>query len=168
LKPQLGVVRIDEQEFVVADLPGLIEGAAEGRGLGHRFLGHLERCGAVLHLIDGTQDDVVGAYKTIRAELEAYGQGLTDKPEIVGLNKADALDAAAVKKKRTALQRAVRRRSADTPGSKATVMVLSGVSGAGVPDVLRALSAAVRERRAAEVEAAKAAPGASSDAEFAA
>jgi GTP-binding protein len=163
LKPQLGVVRVDEQEFVVADLPGLIEGAAEGRGLGHRFLGHLERCGAVLHLIDGTQDDVVGAYKTIRAELEAYGQGLTGKPEIIGLSKADALDAAAVKKKRTALQRAVRRRSAD-----AKVMVLSGVSGAGVPEVLRALIAAVRERRAAEAEAAKAAPGSSSDAEVAA
>jgi GTP-binding protein len=153
LKPQLGVVRIDEQEFVVADLPGLIEGAAEGRGLGHRFLGHVERCGAVLHLIDGTEDDVVGAYKTVRAELEAYGQGLTDKPEIIGLNKLDALDAAAVKAKCAALQRAARRRSPGAPRSKATVMALSGVSGAGVPEVLRALAAAVRARRAAEAAA---------------
>jgi GTP-binding protein len=91
LKPQLGVVRIDDAEFVLADLPGLIEGAAEGRGLGHRFLGHVERCGAILHLIDGTADDVAGAYRLIRAELAAYGGGLTDKPEIVGLNKCDAL-----------------------------------------------------------------------------
>ena len=145
LKPQLGVVRIDEQEFVVADLPGLIEGAADGRGLGHRFLGHVERCGAILHLIDGTQDDVTGAYKTIRAELEAYGHGIAEKPEIIGLNKADALDAEAIKKKRAALQRAARRRS---PGAK--VMALSGVSGAGVPEVLRALAEHVRARRASE------------------
>ena len=156
LKPQLGVVRIDEQEFVVADLPGLIEGAADGRGLGHRFLGHVERCGAILHLIDGTQDDVTGAYKTIRAELEAYGHGIAEKPEIIGLNKADALDAEAIKKKRAALQRAARRRS---PGAK--VMALSGVSGAGVPEVLRALAEHVRARRASE--AAK--PAAAEEAE---
>jgi GTP-binding protein len=111
-------------------------------------LGHVERCGAVLHLIDGTQEDVVGAYKTIRAELEAYGNGLTGKPEIIGLNKLDALDADAVKKKRAALQRAARRRS---PGVK--VMALSGVSGEGVQDVLRALASAVRARRAEEAEA---------------
>ena len=155
LKPQLGVVRIDEQEFVVADLPGLIEGAADGRGLGHRFLGHVERCGAILHLIDGTQDDVTGAYKTIRAELEAYGHGIAEKPEIIGLNKADALDAEAIKKKRAALQRAARRRS---PGAK--VMALSGVSGAGVPEVLRALAEHVRARRASEAVKPAAAEGA--------
>ncbi|MBL8838149.1 MAG: GTPase ObgE [Alphaproteobacteria bacterium] len=148
LKPQLGVVRVDEQEFVVADLPGLIEGAAEGRGLGHRFLGHLERCGVVLHLIDGTQDDVVGAYKTIRSELESYGHGIAEKPEIVGLNKCDALDADAIKKKRASLQRAARRRS---PGAK--VMALSGVSGHGVQDVLRALAEHVRAHRAASAPA---------------
>ncbi len=154
LKPQLGVVRVDEQEFVVADLPGLIEGAAEGRGLGHRFLGHLERCGVVLHLIDGTQDDVVGAYKTIRSELESYGHGIAEKPEIVGLNKCDALDADAIKKTRASLQRSARRRS---PGAK--VMALSGVSGHGVQDVLRALAEHVRAHRAAS------APGASADEE---
>ena len=92
LHPQLGVVRVDEREFVLADLPGLIEGAHEGTGLGDRFLGHTERCRVLLHLIDGTVEDAGEAYKTVRGELEAYGQGLTDKPEIVALSKADALD----------------------------------------------------------------------------
>src|SRR3954471_10206281 len=87
LKPQLGVVNVDETEFVIADLPGLIEGAHEGKGLGTRFLGHLERCGAILHLVDGTEENIVSAYKTIRAELAAYGHGLDGKPEIIGLNK---------------------------------------------------------------------------------
>ena len=91
LHPQLGVVRVDEREFVLADLPGLIEGAHEGVGLGDRFLGHTERCRVLLHLIDGTGEDAGADYKTVRAELEAYGQGLTDKPEIVALSKADAL-----------------------------------------------------------------------------
>ncbi|MFO0295857.1 MAG: GTPase ObgE [Rhodospirillales bacterium] len=149
LKPQLGVVRIDDAEFVLADLPGLIEGAAEGRGLGHRFLGHVERCGAILHLIDATSDDVTGAYKLIRAELEAYGGGLSDKPEIVGLNKCDALPSDVVKRKKAALARAVRRR---TPHAR--VMTLSAVSGEGVPAVLRALMAHVVARRAAAPEAA--------------
>ena len=97
LHPQLGVVRLDDEtEFVLADLPGLIEGASEGAGLGTRFLGHVERCAVVLHLIDGTEEDVVGAYRTIRAELAGYGHGLADKPEIVGLNKIDAIDPAEV------------------------------------------------------------------------
>ena len=87
LEPQLGVVKIDETDFVLADLPGLIEGAHEGVGLGDRFLGHAERCGAILHLIDGTGDAVAKTYKIIRAELEAYGHGLGEKPEIVALNK---------------------------------------------------------------------------------
>src|SRR5258708_4483244 len=145
LKPQLGVVRSDETEFVIADLPGLIEGAHEGRGLGHRFLGHVERCGAILHLIDGTEDDVAGAYKAVRAELAAYGHGLDEKPEIIGLNKIDALDAAAVKKKTAALTRAAKKLS---PGAQ--VMPLSGVVGTGVPEVLRALFKLVQQRRAAE------------------
>jgi len=144
LKPQLGVVRVDDDEFVLADLPGLIEGAAEGRGLGHRFLGHVERCGAILHLVDATQDDVLGAYRTIRDELDAYGAGLPAKPEIVGLNKCDAVDAADLKKKKAALARAARRRA---PGSR--VMVLSGVTGEGVRDLLRALMEHARARRAA-------------------
>ena len=92
IKPQLGVVRLHDEEFVLADLPGLIEGASEGAGIGTRFLGHVERCAVVLHLIDGTLDDVAGAYRTIREELAQYGHGLAEKPEIVGLNKSDALD----------------------------------------------------------------------------
>ena len=104
LHPQLGVVRIDDEtEFVLADLPGLIEGASEGAGLGTRFLGHVERCAAILHLIDGTEEDVVAAYRTIRRELADYGHGLAEKPEVVGLNKIDALDAAEVDEKRRAL-----------------------------------------------------------------
>ena len=104
LHPQLGVVRLDDEtEFVLADLPGLIEGASEGAGLGTRFLGHVERCAAVLHLIDGTEEDVVGAYRTIRRELADYGHGLADKPEVIGLNKIDAIDPDEVEKKRRAL-----------------------------------------------------------------
>src|SRR5579864_1304915 len=109
LNPQLGVVRLDEEtEFVLADLPGLIEGASDGAGLGTRFLGHVERCAVILHLIDGTADDVVGAYRTIRRELAGYGHGLADKPEIVGLNKIDAIDPAEIAEKRQALVRAAR------------------------------------------------------------
>jgi GTP-binding protein len=151
LKPQLGVVRVDEEEFVVADLPGLIEGAAEGRGLGHRFLGHVERCGAILHLVDGAQEDVVGAYKTIRAELAAYGHGIVDKPEIIGLNKVDALDAKAIKKRTAALTRAAKKLS---PGAK--VLPLSGVAGTGITDVLRALARLVKKRRASEAKSKRA------------
>jgi GTP-binding protein len=91
LAPQLGVAAVNDQEVVVADIPGLIEGAHTGAGLGDRFLGHIERCAVLLHLIDGTQEDVDVAYATIRAELDAYGHGLTEKPEIVCLNKVDAL-----------------------------------------------------------------------------
>ncbi|MBI3451966.1 MAG: GTPase ObgE [Rhodospirillales bacterium] len=145
LKPQLGVVGVDEEEFVVADLPGLIEGASEGRGLGHRFLGHVERCGAIFHLVDGAQDDIAAAYRTVRKELATYGKGVEDKPEIVGLNKIDALTPEAIKKKRAALVRVARKLS---PG--AAVMALSGHSGAGVTEVLRALAAHVRARRAAD------------------
>jgi GTP-binding protein len=147
LKPQLGVVRIDEEEFVIADLPGLIEGASEGRGLGHRFLGHVERCGAILHLVDGTQEDVAGAYKAIRAELAAYGHGIAEKPEVIGLNKIDALDAKGIKKHTAALARAAKKRS---PGAK--VLPLSGVAGTGVTEVLRALAKLVKKRRAAEAK----------------
>ena len=143
LKPQLGVVRIDEDELVVADLPGLIAGAAEGKGLGHRFLGHVERCGAVLHLIDGTQEKVAAAYNQIRDELESYGHGVAEKPEIVGLNKIDALDADAIKKALASLKRAAKKRA---PGS--VVMALSGAAGMGVTDVLRALTGPVNARRA--------------------
>ncbi|MFL4999824.1 MAG: GTPase ObgE, partial [Xanthobacteraceae bacterium] len=104
LTPQLGVVGIDGEEFVIADLPGLIEGAHDGAGLGTRFLGHMERCAVLLHLIDGTGEDVVIAYQTIRAELAAYGHGLAEKPEIVGLNKSDAIPPEKVAPLRDALQ----------------------------------------------------------------
>ena len=129
LHPQLGVVRIDEREFVLADLPGLIEGAHEGIGLGDRFLGHTERCRVLLHLIDGTGEDAGRDYKTVRAELEAYGQGLTDKPEIVALSKADALTPQAIKAQTAKLKKAC----------KKTPLILSSASGQGVPEVLRAL-----------------------------
>src|SRR5579864_3771797 len=104
LRPQLGVVRLDEEtEFVLADLPGLIEGASDGAGLGTRFLGHAERCAVILHLIDGTADDVVGAYRTIRRELQSYGHGLAGKPQVIGLNKIDALDPDETRRKCRAL-----------------------------------------------------------------
>jgi GTP-binding protein len=141
LHPQLGVVRIDDEtEFVLADLPGLIEGASEGAGLGTRFLGHVERCAAILHLIDGTEEDIVGAYRTIRRELEDYGHGLAGKPEVVGLNKIDAIDSDEVEQKRRALMKAVR------PGTK--VLAVSGVSGAGLPELVGTLYGAVRDARA--------------------
>jgi GTP-binding protein len=140
LHPQLGVVRLDDDtEFVLADLPGLIEGASDGAGLGTRFLGHVERCAVILHLIDGTEDDVVGAYRTIRHELAGYGHGLADKPEIVGLNKIDAIEPGAVMDKGRVLARAAR------PGT--SVLPLSGVSGAGVPQLLGALAAAIEAAR---------------------
>jgi GTPase len=143
LAPQLGVVRVGDGEFVLADLPGLIEGAHEGVGLGDKFLGHAERCGAILHLVDGTEDKIAHAYKTIRDEIEAYGAGLTEKPEIVALNKADAIPEAELKKKRTALKKAC--------GQE--VFVISGVTGEGVDKVLHALAAIIRGRRTEEKEA---------------
>ncbi len=142
LKPQLGVVRLHDDEFVLADLPGLIEGASEGVGIGTRFLGHVERCVVILHLVDGTLDDVGGAYRAIRQELAAYGHGLAAKPEIVGLNKIDALDPDMV----TAKIRRLRR----TAGRGAKIVRLSGVSGAGVPEALGLLFATLAEERAAD------------------
>jgi GTP-binding protein len=138
LNPQLGVVKIDESDFVLADLPGLIEGAHEGAGLGDKFLGHAERCGAILHLIDGTQSEIVKAYKTIRGELKAYGHGLSDKPEILALNKIDAIPKDALAKKRASLAKI----------SDCDVYLISGVSGEGVNDVLRAMAKMIAKRRA--------------------
>ncbi len=139
LVPQLGVVKIDTSDFVLADLPGLIEGAHEGAGLGDRFLGHAERCGVVLHLIDGTQKEIVRAWRTIRGELEAYGHGLAEKPEILALNKIDAIDKSVLARKKAALEKA----------SGVTVFLVSGVSGEGVEDVLRALARQIAQSRAA-------------------
>jgi GTPase len=129
LHPQLGVVEIDGREFVLADIPGLIEGAHEGVGLGDRFLAHVERCRVLLHLVDGTSEDAGAAYKTVRAELKAYGHELAEKPEIVALNKADALGAADIERQAASLKQA----------AKATPFVISAVSGHGVDGALRAL-----------------------------
>jgi GTPase len=129
LHPQLGVVKVDEREFVLADLPGLIEGAHEGTGLGDRFLGHTERCRVLLHLVDGTIEDAGAAYRTVRAELEAYGQGLSEKPEIVALSKADAMAPELVKAQSAKLKKAC----------KKTPLVLSAQSGEGVQETLRTL-----------------------------
>ncbi len=129
LVPNLGVVYIHDKEFVVADVPGLIEGAHEGVGLGTRFLGHVERCKAILHLIDGTQEDVGGAYKTIRHELDLYDQGLKEKTEIIALNKADALTDEVIAEKVKILKRV----------TKQKIFVISAISRQGVPQVLETL-----------------------------
>jgi GTP-binding protein len=131
LHPVLGVVAADGNEFVLADIPGLIEGAHEGKGLGDRFLGHVERCRVLLHLIDGTAgaEAVVDAYKTIRAELAAYGGGLAEKPEVVALNKIDALREEDIDE--------IRARLREVAGQD--VLAISGVAGINVTDALRAL-----------------------------
>src|SRR5712664_2062693 len=129
LHPQLGVVSIDNSEFVLADIPGLIEGAHEGAGLGDRFLGHIERCRVLLHLVDATTEHAGKAYKTVRTELEAYVGHLTEKIEIVALNKIDAVTPDELKKQKDRLKRA----------AKKTPLLMSGVTGAGVKEALRAL-----------------------------
>ena len=130
LHPQLGVVRLSvSEEFVLADIPGLIEGAHEGAGLGDRFLGHVERCAVLLHLVDGAAGNVVRAWRTIREELEAYGGGLAEKPELVALNKTDAMTPQEISARRRALEKA----------TGAEVLLLSAVTHAGLPEALRAL-----------------------------
>jgi GTP-binding protein len=138
LHPHLGVVTIsDSERFVLADLPGLIEGAAEGTGLGTRFLGHIERCVALVHLIDATGPSATEAYRTVRHEIEAYGGDLAAKPELVALNKIDALTPAEANRKRAALARAIGK----------DVRLVSGVSGAGVRDLCNEIAAMLRDRR---------------------
>ncbi|CUI00897.1 MULTISPECIES: GTPase ObgE [Leisingera] len=137
LHPNLGVVGIDNTEFVVADIPGLIEGAHEGRGIGDRFLGHVERCAVLLHLVDGTSETVVEDYETIIGELEAYGGELATKPRITALNKVDALDPEEREEKRAALEAAV----------GGPVMMMSGVSREGLNEVLRAVRAEIDDDR---------------------
>ncbi len=143
LHPGLGVGNVDTREFVLADIPGLIEGAHEGTGLGDRFLGHIERCRVLLHLVDGNTEHAGKAYKIVRKELEAYGGELTDKPEIVALSKADSLDPAQLKEQLARLQRAAKR----------TPLVLSSASGLGVQEALRALLAIIDDAKAAEARA---------------
>jgi GTP-binding protein len=145
LHPNLGVVGVDNVEFVVADIPGLIEGASEGRGLGDLFLGHVERCAVLLHLVDGSSGDPVADYHTIIEEIGAYGAGLADKPRLTVLSKIDTLDDEERAFLRDELQAA----------SGGPVMLMSAISGEGVTQVLRALRARIdanrlRERTAPE------------------
>ncbi|CAA0109700.1 GTPase Obg/CgtA [Starkeya nomas] len=141
LHPGLGVVKVDGREFVLADIPGLIEGAHEGVGLGDRFLAHIERCRVLLHLVDGTSEHAGQTYKTVRAELEAYGHELAEKPEIVALSKIDSLDEETLKTQLARLQRAAKKKP----------LALSAQSGEGVREALRALMAIIDEGRAEEV-----------------
>ncbi len=146
LHPNLGVVRVGEgQSFVLADIPGLIEGAHEGAGIGDRFLGHVERCAALLHLVDGTEEDVAGAYRTVRHELAAYGGGLADKQQLLALNKIDALSEAEIAEKKAALEKA----------SDGAVFVISGVSAAGLPGLLGALMILAQAARRQEADRAQ-------------
>ncbi len=138
LNPQLGVTEIDDDVVVVADLPGLIEGAHQGAGLGDRFLGHVERCVVLCHLVDGTVDDIAEDYRVLRAELESYGHGLSDKPALVALNKSDALDTGEIADRH--------RRLAAVAGPD--VHIISGVSGSGVRALLRGLNRHVQAARA--------------------
>ena len=143
LHPNLGVVRIAEREFVLADIPGLIEGASEGVGIGDRFLGHIERCGVLIHLIDGTNEDVAHTYQAVRHELAAYADVLADKPEIVVLNKVDALTPEELEGKLNALKKV----------SKADIRQVSGVTGQGVEQVLFDVLAILDAEKAAIAEA---------------
>ncbi|SHG74350.1 GTP-binding protein [Cognatiyoonia sediminum] len=143
LVPNLGVVGVDNVEFVVADIPGLIDGASEGRGLGVLFLGHVERCAVLLHLIDGTSGDPVGDYRTIIQELEAYGGGLADKPRVTVLNKIDALDA----EERAFLKEEIENETG------VSLKLMSGASTEGTQDVLRALRSEIDDNRLREKKA---------------
>ena len=145
LHPGLGVVRSDTREFVLADIPGLIEGAHEGHGLGDRFLGPVERCQVLLHLIDATSEHAGQAYKIVRGELTAYGHGLEDKPEIVALSKVDAVTPEVLKEQTARLKRA----------AKCEPILLSSASGAGVPEALRALMGIITKARTEEAAAAQ-------------
>jgi len=140
LHPNLGVVYVDDREFVIADIPGLIEGAHEGAGLGDRFLGHVERCGVLLHLVDGTAEDVIADYQTVRHEMEAYGTVLASKAEIVALNKCDAMLDEEIEEKAAALSEACGR----------PVRRISGVAKIGVADLLHEILATIARHSEAE------------------
>src|SRR5690606_38429126 len=140
LHPNLGMVRVGDVAFVRADIPGLIEGAHAGAGLGTRFLGHIERCRVLLHLVDATEEDVADAYRTVRRELRAYAAGLEQKKEIVALSKCDALDPDSIAERQEALKRVARKKP----------YLLSAVSGQGVQEILYALSRIIRDSREEE------------------
>ncbi len=145
LHPQLGVVACDSREFVLADIPGLIEGAHDGVGLGDRFLGHVERCRVLLHLVDANTEHAGKAYKTVRHEIEAYGGGLSDKPEIVALSKIDSVDAETLKQQALRLKRAAKR----------APLKISAAANVNLIEALRALQAEIDAAKAQE-EASKA------------
>lgn len=145
LHPNLGVARIDAREFVLADIPGLIEGAHEGIGIGDRFLGHVERCRVLLHLVSAQEDDVAKAYTTIRGELDAYEHGLSDKPEIVALSQVDILDDEAKAQKIKELEKA----------SGQSVIAFSAVSHQGLDNTLRAVAKVIEASRSAEQDGVK-------------
>ncbi len=152
LHPNLGVVRVDAREFVMADIPGLIEGAHEGHGLGDRFLGHVERCRVLLHLLDAGGDHAGTSYKIVRNELEAYGGGLADKTEIVALSKGDTVDEETLKQQMERLKRAMRTYGPPVAeGEKRRPpMIISAAAAMGVTDALRALIRVIDEDKAAE------------------
>ena len=140
LVPNLGVVGVDGAEFVMADIPGLIEGASEGRGLGDQFLAHVERCSVLLHLVDGTSSTITKDYRTIVHELESYAETLADKPRVLALNKIDALDKKTLGARKRALEKA----------SGGPVHLISGASGEGILPVLRALMAEIQAKKLAD------------------
>lgn len=142
LHPNLGVAWVDSKEIVLADIPGLIEGAHDGVGLGDRFLKHVERCSVFLHLVDGTAENMVENYKIIRKELDLYQKNLSLKPEVVAINKIDSLSAAEVKKKITALQKV----------TKSPVFAISAVAGTNTTDCLREIAKFVPTKKKASVE----------------
>ena len=146
LHPNLGVVRAGDRDFVLADIPGLIEGAHEGAGLGTRFLGHVERTQVLLHLVDATQEDVAGAYRTVRRELKAYGGDLAKKKEIVALSKIDAVDADTLTQRLADLQKAARKKP----------LSLSAVSGLGVKEALFALTREIKRAKSDDAESTEA------------
>lgn len=148
LRPQLGVVYVDGYEFVLADIPGLIKGASEGKGLGDRFLKHVERCGVLLHLIDGSAEDVVENYRTIREELQGYSPELLVKPEVVVLNKIDLLDEVEVKKKTTKIKAFLKKSGIAKP----QVFAMSGATTNGVETVLRELYKKIVAHRLSQAE----------------
>ena len=143
LHPNLGVVGIDGAEFVMADIPGLIEGAHEGAGIGHRFLGHVERCRVLLHLIDCTHTDPIASWRTIRTELAAYDENLAAKPEIIALSKTDAAPEGYLDDLRDALK----------AEGAVNILYLSSVTGDGVPEVLRALRRVIDQSKQDELKA---------------
>jgi GTP-binding protein len=160
LHPGLGVARVDGRDFVLADIPGLIEGAHEGLGLGDRFLGHIERCRVLLHLVDATGANAGANYRTIRRELVAYGAGLAEKAEIVALSKVDAVDSETLRKQKDRLRRAMREYGPELANgvTRPRLLELSAVAGRGVTELLRAAAGAIdadRARDDAELPAAQ-------------